>query len=303
MKAWRKNPRRVLDIDPVVVTAPSQSLVRKSGSGNVAVCLKQSSTCRIIRFYNLGRGPSGAVSPGGVPYIYSEVGPPVYFGILLRSDFQVAAGHPLTDWWFDLSNTLAPGPVDRIGSTRNSGVGNHSRQAPTLSLSSTDAQINAEFDDYHNFIYGTLRTGTSSDSNTAGVQVDLTTDASFEGWACFWWWHPTEDWYWRVPAVFGRTDALHSMYHQDSTSVTAVWHSDQFRDAMNRIKTTIIPGAADQEVEFTDPGDLTTPITHRTPSILGRGPWVRISPGEVPDSGVRLADASCYVSRPHPEWP
>jgi hypothetical protein len=292
MKAWRKNPRRIVDINPVEVTVPQSPSSANPVRATLGWVGSSPRHGEWVRFFNPGFG-------GGQPLVISEVGPPICFGLLMRSDAQVAAGHPLTDWWIATNGVLNDSVNASFQSmARTSGVGIYSRSVPSLSLSSSSAELDAEFDDFHNDIYSGIR-ATSSDSNVAGETITLTTSASYRGWACLWWWHPVGDWYWRVPSVTGNASMLNNMYHVPN-AVTAgssgMWSSLTLEDHLASIRTAVPSGPADEIVEYEHPTISSFPLTdtHRQPSMLGRGPWVRIAPGEPPDD-VCITDAKCVV--------
>ena len=314
-KAWRKNPRRIVDVDPITVTVPASPTSLNPVRAHLSFTAATPQHGEWARFYDGGFAtPSIPDTDPGDDIIISELGPPVSFGLLLRSDAQVAAGHPLTDWWFAASST-SPGPVDSLV-RREAAAGIFGRVDNTLSVSSSDSELDAAFDDFHDDIVA-AQSGSEFYTDPTGLTQTLTVNPAFRGWACLYWWHPTEDWYWKVPTISGTSSTsgtrngapytrLYNLNHTDGTVSTGdigAWSALTFRQHMNLIKVSPPSGPADEPLVYTYPGNLTQPVTHRQPSLLGRGPWVRISPGETPDSGVRLADASCYVSRPHPEWP
>ena len=316
LKQWRKSPRRILNTE-AVVTVPSNP----TSSDPVRVNLKWSGSSprhgEFIRSYT-NNAPADRRNQ---TWLFSEVGPPIYFGVLLRSDAQVAAGHPLTDWWFQLGSNNFFTPLDAVNTSgaslvRFSGVGSHKRTTTPLTLTSTDSEIEAEFDDFYASIYANERTG-ARDFNPTGEDITLTTDPSFRGWACFWWWHPTEDWYWQFKGIQGfrqasyNTPSLAPYFHNllgrsdYDPNTSGDWNQFAFRNAMNRHKLEVPSGSPNETVEYFQHGphflnngdpDLDWLSTHNWgPSVLGRGPWVRIAPGET--GGV--LGAQCITSG----WP
>jgi len=320
-KAWRKNPQRILDIDPPVITVPSSPSIENPVRASLRWEAQMPRHGEFVRFFVPGR-------ESGKATLYSHLPAPVYFGFLLRSDAEVAGGHPLTDWWFDLENSLFPGPNDAFNPT-NEGLTRISGQStgynytePSLSAASSGEDLDTHFDAFHALIYEggshdgqtySGRNGTTADSDPSGESVMLTTDGGFQGWVCMFWWHYTDDWYWTAPGVQG-SDSSAALYELEAaqTGLSQSFDEQDFTNEMNRIKWSAPSGPADETVEYLfpavtnvdgDPFDPLQPATHRNPSVLGRGPWVRIDPGSTPDGGTRLADAECLTVSSYPEWP
>jgi hypothetical protein len=306
VKAWRKNPRRVVDIDPITVIVPSFPSAFNPVRATLAFTASFPRLGEAMRFYDANVDFDeilGGTSPGD-DVMVSELGPPVSFGILLRSDDEIADGHPLTDWWFDLDDD-DPLPVDNVV-LRDSAQGEFGRVYNGLSMSSTASELDAAFDDFHDDIVTNLSTNTAY-TDPVGLTHTLTTDPSFRGWACLYWWHPSEDFYWKVRNVNGIQQTSGDPFPTNIAGGTGPvgqghWPLTTYANHILNIKYVVPPGPPDETVEYVYPGETRfatqpglldgTPyvLTRREPSVLGRGPWVRIAPGQ-----LCITDATCQI--------
>jgi hypothetical protein len=309
-KAWRKNPRRLVNISELSLTVPSAP----NFSNRIRAAISWSTS-----HPNHGEWGDFYDGANGINRIYSQMPPPVAFGVLVRGDESLnhptSPAPPLTEWWWNPSGFSTAGPRDsQFRATTRTGLG--TRNVPSLS-----APSDSEFDDLRDEMADSL----ASFNNPAPQTVTLSTSASTfnaKGWAAMWWVYPTEDSYFRSPASGLIADedpenpgeyfdanlyrpwpadgddgipSLPNVLHATGGGTFTHWSDLTIDGLLTDMRAAgILPtGPANETVTALYNPSAPTP-THGRPAILARGPWVRIDPGNPPDNAC-ITDVRCIV--------